>query len=80
MRAFFASIMVFGLLAAMGVSAEAATAHRTRTRPHAAADPRAEMIAPSAPSATPRFAVPGWSDESTRRWLDNASALVGVGG
>ena len=27
-----------------------------------------------------RFAVPGWSNGSTERWLDNASALVGVGG
>jgi hypothetical protein len=24
--------------------------------------------------ARPRFAVPGWSDEDTERWLDNASS------
>jgi hypothetical protein len=80
MRAFLASIMAFGLLVAMGVSANAATVHRQRARPHVTADPGPGMAAPGTPSATPRFAVPGWSDESTRRWLDNASALVGVGG
>ena len=80
MRAFFASVMFFGLLAAMGVSANAATAHRQRARPHVTVDPGPGVAAPSAPSGTSRFAVPGWSDESTRRWLDNASALVGVGG
>ena len=80
MRALFASIMVFGLLAAMAVSADAATVHRQRPRAHLTADPGPGVAAPDAPSATRRFAVPGWSDESTRRWLDNASALVGVGG
>jgi len=27
-----------------------------------------------------RFAVPGWSDEATARWLNNASSNVGRGG
>ena len=80
MRAFFASVLALSLLAAVNASASAATAHRARARPHAAADPRAEMTAPGTQSGASRFAVPGWSDESTRRWLDNASALVGVGG
>jgi hypothetical protein len=29
----------------------------------------------NAAPGTPRLAVPGWSDEDTRRWMDNASAL-----
>ncbi|BAR62103.1 hypothetical protein NK6_8959 [Bradyrhizobium diazoefficiens] len=27
-----------------------------------------------------RFAVPGWSDEATQRWLNSASSNVGRGG
>jgi len=80
MRALFASIMVLGLLVAMGASANAATVHRPRARPHVTADPGPGVAAPGAASGAPHFAVPGWSGESTRRWLDNASALVGVGG
>lgn len=71
---------VFVLSSLMVLDASAATVHRPRTRTHVTADPGPGVAAPDAPSATRRFAVPGWSDESTRRWLDNASALVGVGG
>jgi hypothetical protein len=53
-----------GLLIALGASANAAPVHHHRARHHV-------IIRPD---ATERFAVPGWSDEATRRWLDNASS------
>ena len=74
-----ASVLVLGALVASCASANAATAHRQRARPHVTAGP-GHVTAPGAPAGTARFAVPGWSEESTERWLDNASALVGVGG
>jgi hypothetical protein len=80
MRSVLASVLVVGLLIALGASANAATVHRLRARPHVTVDPSQGVIAPNAPAGTSRFAVPGWSDESTRRWLDNASALAGSGG
>jgi hypothetical protein len=81
MRSVFASVVVLGLLIASGAQADAATRHRVPMRAHAMVDPNQGVIAaPNASSATPRFAVPGWSDESTREWIDKASSLVGVGG
>lgn len=74
-----ASVLVLGALVASCASANAATAHRQRARPHVTAGP-GQVTAPGAPAGTARFAVPGWSNGSTERWLDNASALVGVGG
>jgi hypothetical protein len=74
-----ASVLVLGALVASCASANAAAAHRQRPRPHVTASP-GQVTAPGAPAGTARFAVPGWSNGSTERWLDNASALVGVGG
>ncbi|QPF81615.1 hypothetical protein IC762_17460 [Bradyrhizobium genosp. L] len=67
--------LALGLLLALGASASAAPAHHLHARRPAAARP------PAAADVTPkaRFAVPGWSDEDTRKWLDNAS-IVGIGG
>lgn len=75
-----ASVLVLGALVASCASANAATAHRPRVRSHVTIYPGQGVTARSAPAGTARFAVPGWSGESTERWLDNASALVGVGG
>jgi hypothetical protein len=81
MRSILASIPALGLLIALGVSASAAPVHRPRARSHTAISPSQGVTSPAAaPTPGARFAVPGWSDESTRRWLDNASSLVGVGG
>jgi hypothetical protein len=75
------SMLALGLLIALGASASAAPGHRSRARPHPHTGyPGQGAIAPTAPTPGARFAVPGWSDESTRRWLDNASSLAGVGG
>ena len=68
------SVLALGLLIAFSASADAATAHRLRTRRHVIVAPSQGVTAPAAPAATGRFAVPGWSDESTRQWLDKASS------
>ena len=72
MRAVFASVLASGLLIAFCASADAATAHRTHARAHGTVHPGPGA---SAPAASGRFAVPGWSDEDTRRWLDGAGSL-----
>jgi len=68
------SALILGLSVILCASANAATAHHPRSRQ--------TTVAASGTGVTPpaRFAVPGWSDEATRRWLDNASSNVGRGG
>src|SRR5262245_53643234 len=75
------SILALGLLAILCASAAAATVRHPRARQPAVSRPPAQASQPGAnqPGA-PRFAVPGWSDESTRQWLDQASSGVGLGG
>lgn len=67
------SLLAMGLLLVLCISANAATVHRARAR-HPAVD-RTRTTSPPV-----RFAVPGWSDEATQRWLNNASSNVGRGG
>jgi hypothetical protein len=64
----------FGLVIALcWTAASAAPVHRSKpparwsARPHLNVPPR--QVDPPG-----RFAVPGWSDDATRRWMDNASA------
>jgi hypothetical protein len=69
MRFAFASVLAFGLLVTLCASANTASVHRTwhsRVRPH--------PVVPVPGVTAPRFAVPGWSDGATQRWLDNASS------
>jgi hypothetical protein len=61
------SLLASGLLIAMGATANAATIH-LHIPHHVIVRPGPGLSAPD------RFAVPGWTDEATRRWLDNASA------
>lgn len=77
---FLTSVLILGSLIDWCASASAAPVHRMRARPHPAVEARSGATVPSAAAGASRFAVPGWSEESTRRWLDNASELVGVGG
>ena len=70
MRSLFAT----GLLLVLCSSANAATVHHARARHPAAERPRANTTPPA------RFAVPGWSDDATLRWLNSASSNVGRGG
>ena len=66
------TVLALTLSIAVCASANAATVHRQRARPHITVDPSRGV---TAPAGAPRVAVPGWSDEDTRRWMDNASAL-----
>ena len=68
------SVLALGLLIALSASANAATVH-LRTRQHAIASPSQNLSVPPSHNnlSAPRFAIPGWSDDATRRWLDNAS-------
>jgi hypothetical protein len=60
--------MALALSIVMYASANAAPVHHHRPRHDIIVRPDQGVTAPG------RFAVPGWSDESTRRWLDNASS------
>ena len=75
MRSVFASVISLGLLITPVASGNAATVHRPRQ--HAVVPPApdaghgaGQAIAPNHGVATPGYAVPGWSDETTRRWMD----------
>jgi hypothetical protein len=57
---------------ALGVAANAAPAHHPRARPHAPANSSQGV---ATPGSAGRIAVPGWSEEDTRRWLDSAGSL-----
>jgi len=65
-------VSALSLLITLSVSVDAATVSGAkpayvRTRQHV-------IVRPSPGVANPeRFAVPGWTDEATRRWLDDAS-------
>jgi hypothetical protein len=72
MRTVLTIVLGLGLTIGCCAPADAATAHRLRARPHGTVNPGQGV---NAPAGTPRVAVPGWSDEDTRRWMDNASAL-----
>jgi hypothetical protein len=75
MRSILASILASALLLTMWDSAGAAAMRHSR--------PRQTIIGPGQHVATPpsqdinrpgvRVAPPGWSDEDTRRWLDDKS-------
>ena len=71
------SVLGFGLLIALYASADATTVHRStvdlRARQHVIVR-RSEGVA-----APKRFAVPGWTDEQTQKWLDNATSCEGCG-
>jgi hypothetical protein len=70
------SVLALGLLIGLWTSADAAPAHRSeRPRTHWRAH---EGV--SVPGQRPaNFAIPGWTDGQTQRWLDNASAGSGLG-
>jgi hypothetical protein len=67
-------LLVLGLLLVSCATASAAMrdpvhpAARLHAHNHQSANPSAAL------PARPRFAVPGWTDEDTERWLDNASS------
>ena len=64
------SVLTLGLLISLCASANAATVHRSKPpEGHMRPDPR--------PTVPRSYAVPGWTDEQTRYWLDSASGPKG---
>jgi hypothetical protein len=76
MRSVLALVVGLGLLIGWWAAADAATVHRSKpSRIHL---PAHQWV--TAPRQPPdRFALPGWTDGQTQRWLDNASADSGLG-
>ena len=63
------SVLVLGLLITLCAAAGAATVHHFR---------RPESQRPDQRVTVPKgYAVPGWTDEQTRYWLDSASGPKG---
>jgi len=67
------AVLALSLLTTLCASANAAVVHQFKL-PAGHLRPVQHVAAPS-----PRFAVPGWSDEETRQWLYNGSAASGLG-
>lgn len=67
-------LLVSGFLLVSIVSASAATRDPVRPAVHLHAHKYQSANPGAALPARPRFAVPGWSDQDTERWLDNASS------
>jgi hypothetical protein len=66
------SVLALGLFISLCVSAHAATVHRSR-QPAGHLRPVQRVTVPSG------YAVPGWTDEETRKWLYNGSSAAGLG-
>jgi hypothetical protein len=65
------SVLVLGLLVTLSVSATASAVHPAKPiEGHLRAGQR--VTAPKV------YAVPGWTDEETRKWLHNGSAASGL--
>jgi hypothetical protein len=61
-------------------SANAATAHRAKSlEGHLRAGQHVIVRPGQGVTAPARFAVPGWTDEQSQYWLDNATSCVGCG-
>jgi hypothetical protein len=68
------SVLALGLLVTLSASADAAAAHRSKPPTVHLRTPQHVIVRPSQGVTAPaRFAVPGWTDEETLRWLDNAN-------
>ncbi len=75
------SVLALGLLVTLSASADAAAAHRSKPPTVHLRTPQHVIVRPSQGATAPaRFAVPGWTDEETRRWLDNANPCTSCGG
>ena len=67
------SFLALGLLITLCAPAHATTVRRPKP-PTVHLRARQHVIVRPSPGVTPGFAVPGWTDEQTRHWLDNTSA------
>jgi hypothetical protein len=66
------SVLALGLFITMCASADAATVLRSKP-PERHLRPHQDVTAPAG------YAVPGWTDQQTRKWLYNGSAAAGLG-
>jgi hypothetical protein len=66
------SVLAIGLLITLCAFANAATVHRSKP-PEGHSRPDQRVTVPTG------YAVPGWTDEQTRKWLYNGSAAAGLG-
>ena|GEM_PF-1179185 len=73
------SVLALGLLVTLSAAVSAAPARHPRGRPPPVTSSRPDDPLPPA-ARQPRFAVPGWSDQSTQQWIDNGSRTYGIGG
>jgi hypothetical protein len=74
------SVLVIGLLITLCASANAAPVHRPKPPGVHLRTYKRVTIRPAQRTTDPaRFAVPGWTDEQTQYWLDNATAAAGLG-
>ncbi len=70
------SVLALGLLMAWCASADAATVRRSKLpERHVRSSQRVTIPQSYAPNdyAPKSYSVPGWSEEQTRRWLDDAT-------
>jgi hypothetical protein len=74
------SLLTAGLLIALCAPAGGQTGKHAKA-PIAHPRARQHIIVGPDPAAAPRarVAVPGWTDEQTRQWLDNATSCEGCG-
>ena len=79
----FASVFVLGLLIAPIASGNAAPVHRARQ--HAVVPPApdagygaGQAVVRSPGSGSSGYAVPGWSDEATRRWMNQYDSCKSI--
>jgi hypothetical protein len=71
------SVLALGLLITLCASANAATVHRSKP-PGGHLRPGQRVTVPKGYVVVPKgYAVPGWTDEQTRYWLDSASGPKG---
>jgi hypothetical protein len=68
------SVLAVGLLITLCATANAASLQRSRPGTVHSRGHQHVSVRPSPDVTGPRFAVPGWSDEQTLQWLDNASS------
>jgi len=76
------SILVLSTLTIFCAPADAATVRHSRSIQYHAR-PEHGVTAPDVRKgyAVPKsYAVPGWTDGETQKWLDDATRMVGVGG
>jgi hypothetical protein len=74
------ALALLGLLITLCASANAATVHRFKPpEGHYRTHQRVTVRSGQRGTTPTRFAIPGWTDEQTQYWLDNASAGSGLG-